>query len=157
MHNGLEGAASSGRDVTLETRQQRSHNVDTVLLSFPERSDDALRYRVSDFVEHVFVVCAADEELVLDVDEVLAVLDDVDVGVVDGLLVVLDASRPISGRTQDLYFGGDTVGDLVVLLSGRLVGLREQTGIRRRAVLSLHELRTRTEKLSALVHDMTYM
>lgn len=34
--------------------------------SLPERSDDALRYSVSDFVEHVFVVCTADEELVLE-------------------------------------------------------------------------------------------
>lgn len=31
------------------------------------------------------------------VDEVLAVLDGVDVGVVDGLLVVFDASGPVRG------------------------------------------------------------
>lgn len=36
------------------------------------------------------------------VDEVLAVLDDVDVGVVDGLFVVFDASRPIWSWAQDL-------------------------------------------------------
>lgn len=33
----------------------------------------------------------------LDVDEVFAVLDDVDVGVVDGLLMVFDASGPVRG------------------------------------------------------------
>lgn len=33
----------------------------------------------------------------LDVDKVLAVLDDVDVSVVDGLLVVFDTSGPIRG------------------------------------------------------------
>ena len=38
----------------------------------------------------------------LDVDEVLAVLDDVHVGVVDRLLVVFDAGRPIRGRAKDL-------------------------------------------------------
>lgn len=38
----------------------------------------------------------------LDVDEVLAVLDDVHVGVVDRLLVVFDACRPIRGRAEDL-------------------------------------------------------
>lgn len=38
----------------------------------------------------------------LDVDEVLAVFDDVDVGVVNGLLVVLDASGPVRGRAQNL-------------------------------------------------------
>lgn len=38
----------------------------------------------------------------LDVDEVLAVLDDVHVGVVDRLLVVFDARRPIRGRAKDL-------------------------------------------------------
>lgn len=38
----------------------------------------------------------------LDVDVVLALDDDLDVGVMDGLLVVLDASRPIGCRTQHL-------------------------------------------------------
>lgn len=38
----------------------------------------------------------------LDVDKVAAALDDVHVGVVDRLLVVLDASRPIAGRAEDL-------------------------------------------------------
>ncbi len=38
----------------------------------------------------------------LDVDEVLAALDDVDVRSVDGLLVVFDAGRPIGGRAKDL-------------------------------------------------------
>lgn len=36
------------------------------------------------------------------VDEVLAVLDDVDVGIVDGLFMVFDASRPIWSWAQDL-------------------------------------------------------
>lgn len=42
----------------------------------------------------------------LDVDEVPAVLDGVDVGVVDGLLVVFDASGPIRGRAKDLRGSG---------------------------------------------------
>lgn len=36
------------------------------------------------------------------VDEVLAVLDDVYVGVVDGLFMVFDASGPVRGRAKDL-------------------------------------------------------
>lgn len=36
------------------------------------------------------------------IDEVLAVLDDVDVGIVDGLFMVFDASRPIWSWAQDL-------------------------------------------------------
>ena len=39
------------------------------------------------------------------VDEVLAVLDGVDVGVVDGLHVVLDAGRPVGARAEDLRGG----------------------------------------------------
>ncbi len=41
------------------------------------------------------------------VDEVLAVLDGVDVGVVDGLLVVFDASGPVRGWAKDLRDGRD--------------------------------------------------
>lgn len=38
----------------------------------------------------------------LDVDVVAAILDDLDVGVVDGLFVVFDAGGPIRGRAKDL-------------------------------------------------------
>lgn len=38
----------------------------------------------------------------LDVDVVFALGDDLDVGVVDGLLVVLDARRPVGRRPQHL-------------------------------------------------------
>lgn len=38
----------------------------------------------------------------LNVDVVAAVLDDLDVGVVDGLFVVLDAGGPVRGRAKDL-------------------------------------------------------
>lgn len=44
----------------------------------------------------------------LDVDEVSAVLDGVDVGVVDGLLVVFDAGGPVWGRAKDLGEREDT-------------------------------------------------
>lgn len=40
--------------------------------------------------------------LYLYVDVVLALGDDLDVGIVDGLLVVLDARRPVRRRTQHL-------------------------------------------------------
>lgn len=93
------------------------------------RSDDPLDDGVSDLVVDQPVLGTADEELVLtesrvgenqwikgpnplpagswdrpylDVDVVFALGDDLDVGVVDGLLVVLDASRPIGCRTQHL-------------------------------------------------------
>lgn len=38
----------------------------------------------------------------LDVNVVAAVLDDLDIGVVDGLFIVLDASRPVRGGAKDL-------------------------------------------------------
>lgn len=50
--------------------------------------------------------CASD----LYVDEVLAVLDDVDVSAVDGLLVVFDAGRPVGGGAQDLREERETMG-----------------------------------------------
>lgn len=95
------------------------------------RSDDPLDDGVSDLVVDQPVLGTADEELVLtersakrkktsslktpdplpagiwlpphlDVDVVLALGDDLDVGAMDGLLVVLDARRPIGCRTQHL-------------------------------------------------------
>lgn len=44
----------------------------------------------------------SDWQVYLYVDVVAAVLDDVDVGVVDGLLVVFDAGGPVGGRAKDL-------------------------------------------------------
>jgi len=45
----------------------------------------------------------------LDVDEVLALDDDLDVGVVDRLLVVLYARRPVCCRPQHLRHGEEEV------------------------------------------------
>lgn len=61
----------------------------------PVSFDDPLGNGISDLVENVSVVGTADEELILDVDVVLAVSDDFNVGVVDGLFMVLDASGPV--------------------------------------------------------------
>lgn len=36
VHDGLDGAAASGGDVTLEARQQRRHHVHSVLFTLPE-------------------------------------------------------------------------------------------------------------------------
>lgn len=93
------------------------------------RSDDPLDDGVSDLVVDQPVLGTADEELVLTerrertsslkqthfllgagiwpppylyVDVVFALGDDLDVGVMDGLLVVLDTSRPIGCRAQHL-------------------------------------------------------
>lgn len=46
----------------------------------------------------------------LDVDVVFALGDDLDVGVVDGLLVVLDARRPVGRRAQHLVHTDRTGG-----------------------------------------------
>lgn len=46
-----------------------------------------------------------------DIDIVLAVLYHLDVGSVDGLLVVLDTSRPVSSRAEQLQGRNEHMGD----------------------------------------------
>lgn len=46
------------------------------------------------------------------VDEVFAVLDDMDISLVDGLLVVFDAGGPVGGRAQDLREGRGMMGSV---------------------------------------------
>lgn len=121
VHDGLDGRASSSVDVSFKSWHQRSDHVHSVSFPFPYRHrereigsvkevkllpsssvcvlpvsfDDPLGNGISDLVENVSVVGTADEELILDVDVVLAVSDDFNVGVVDGLFMVLDASGPV--------------------------------------------------------------
>ena len=53
----------------------------------------------------------------LDVDVVLAVLDGVDIGIVDGLLMVLNTSRPITCRSQNLRQESSRIEDFGQVVS----------------------------------------
>ena len=78
------------------------------------RSQDTLEERLAHPVVDVGVDAAeGDEELVLDVDVVLGAADQVHVGLLDRILCVFDAGRPLGGAADDLRAGQVRSGQMM--------------------------------------------
>ena len=75
--------------VASKCRNRRDHDNHLVLLAISGSADDALNNSRANLVldRFLLIACSSDEKLVLDVNKVLAVADNLAVGVLDGMLL----------------------------------------------------------------------
>jgi len=122
LHDGSSAQCFVELQISSKGRYGRNHDDHLVLLAISGSTNDALNHGRTDLVldRLLLIAGSSDEELVLDVDEVLAVFDDLTVSILDGMLANLSvfilSVRHTTNLSSDKVVApfGRTAGNLAV-------------------------------------------